>query len=264
MNTSRTPGFLPFLLACFLVILALGGGPRAASAADDQPPAPAPSVESDAGGRDSLQQGGPIRFEWDATYASWYSFQGFDYSNHRPVLQPELSAAVKGFSIGAWGNLDQSLGELNEVDATLRWDWEASHLSGGLGYVNLQYPNRTGWSPSQELLGEVSLNAPLQPSASFHWDVDQGRGVYATLGIGGEIPLAPASAVLAAKLYAQDRYYGVTGISALETRAGVRRVWGGMAWEPALSRLWSWKNGDFRGANAIASSWLFSVSLSPR
>lgn len=233
-------------------------------AADDPSPASAPSVEPGAGGPDSLRKEGPVRFEWDATYASWYSFQGFDYSNHRPVLQPELSATMSGFSVGVWGNLDQSQGELNEMDATFRWDGEAGRVSGGLGYVHLQYPNRTGWNPSQELLGEISLDALLQPSASVHWDVDQGRGAYATLGIGGEIPLASTSAVLAAKLYAQDRYYGVTGISALETRAGVRRVWGGMTWEPALSRLWSWENGDLRGPNAIASSWLFSVSVAPR
>lgn len=43
----------------------------------------------------------------EATYASWYSFQGFDYSNRRPVFQPGLTGTVKGVSIGVWGKLDQ-------------------------------------------------------------------------------------------------------------------------------------------------------------
>ncbi len=79
----------------------------------------------------------------------------------------------------------------------------------------------------------------------------------------GEIPGSTATILLEAKLYAQDHYYGMTGISAVETRAGIRRTWGGVAWEPSLARLWSWKNGDYRGENAVAPGWLLSVPLSP-
>ena len=61
----------------------------------------------------------------------------------------------------------------------------------------------------------------------------------------------------------QEHYYGMSGISALETRASIRRTWAGVDWEPAISRLWTWENGDFRGSNAVAPGWLVSLSFSP-
>jgi hypothetical protein len=162
-----------------------------------------------------------------------------------------------------WGNLDQSTEYMNEVDVTVRYGWEGKRLSGGLGYVNLQYPNRPGWSPSQELFAEGDLGGPVQTSATLHWDIDAGGGPYGALGVGKEITPSAITIGLGVKLYAQEHYYGLTGISALETRASIRRTWAGVDWEPAISRLWTWENGDFRGPNAIASGWLISLSFSP-
>jgi hypothetical protein len=251
------------LVVCLIVIVGLAWGRPCAFAAANAVPGSAPPAESAAAGPDSANEGGPFQLEWEATYASWYSFQGIDYSNRRPVFQPGLKGTMKSLSIGVWGNLDQSREELNEVDVTLEWGWEGHRASGGLGYVNLQYPHRADWQPSQEILGEVALDAPLKPSVSVHWDVDKGRGRYWAFGIEHEVPKPSAVILLAAKLYAQDHYYEMTGISAVETRVGVRRLWGGMVWEPSLARLWSWKNGDYQGTNAAPAGWLFSVSVSP-
>jgi hypothetical protein len=249
------------LVACSIAILVLAGG-RPGAAADPAPAGP-PALEPEAAAPDSMSAEGPVQLEWELTYASWYSFQGLDYSNRRPVLQPGLKGTLKGVSVGAWGNIDQSLGELNEADLTAQWAWERGRASGGLGYVNLQYPHRDDWEPSQEIFGEFAFDAPFQPSASVHWDVDKGRGRYWALGLGREIAGPVGTVQLVAKLYAQDRYYGVTGISALETRIGFQRVWGGVAWEPSLARVWSWTNGGFRGPDAVAAGWLISLSLSP-
>jgi hypothetical protein len=251
------------LVAYSIIVLGLAWTRPGACAAADAVPESAPPAEPAAAGPDSLSEGDPFQLEWEATYASWYSFQGIDYSNRRPVFQPGLKGTLKRLSVGVWGNLDQSREELNEVDLTLEWGWESHHASGGLGYVNLQYPHRADWEPSQEVLGEVAFDAPLKPSASVHWDVDKGRGRYWTFGIEHEVPEPGAAILLAAKLYAQDHYYGMTGISAVETSVGIRRLWGGMVWEPSLARLWSWGNGDYQGANAAPAGWLLSVSVSP-
>jgi hypothetical protein len=244
MDWSRVPP----QAACLLAALALALGPHPAGAEPD----PADSSAEPA-----------FHFECSGTYASWYSFQGFDYSNRKPVFQPEVKGTLKAFSAGVWGNLDQSSELMNEVDVTLRYDWEGKRASGGLGYVNLQYPNRPDWTPSQEIFAEGNLEGPVQTSASVHWDVESGDGPYGALGVGREITKSTITLGLGVKLYAQEHYYGLSGISALETRASVRRTWAGVDWEPAISRLWTWENGDFRGPNAVAPGWLISLSFSP-
>ena len=43
---------------------------------------------------------------WDVTIASKYLFQGIDYSEAKPVIQPEAILTVKGFSAILWFNHD--------------------------------------------------------------------------------------------------------------------------------------------------------------
>lgn len=250
------------LAACFMFLGCLACGHSVGASVTEVPTSepPAPSTAAEA---DSTSEDGALQFGWAATYASWYSFQGLDYSNRRSVSQPEVSATLRGVSISAWGNFDHSRGELNEIDLTLQWDWEGERFSGGLGYANLQYPHRTDWEPSQEVIGEFAFAGPLEISASVHWDVDEGRGRYWEFGLGKEVEAPGATIVAGATLYFQDRYYELTGIPAIETRVGVRRVWGGVAWEPSLARLWTWENGDFEGSEAVEPGWLFRLSLSP-
>jgi len=235
-------------LACLLAVLAFAAGPLRARAAADPPDSAAEPA---------------FQFECSGTYASWYSFQGFDYSNRKPVFQPEVKGTLKALSVGVWGNLDQASGAMNEVDVTLRYGWEGKRASGGIGYVNLQYPSRLGWAPSQEIFAEGDLEGPIQTSATVHWDVDSGDGPYGALGVGREISKSAITIGFGVKVYAQEHYYGMSGISALETRASIRRTWAGMEWEPGISRLWTWENGDFRGPNAVAPGWLVSLSFSP-
>ena len=248
--------------ACFLLLGFLAGvhsvGASGSEVSTGESPAP-----STGAGADSTSEDGALRFAWVATYASWYSFQGLDYSNRRSVSQPEVSATIRWLSISAWGNFDHSRGELNEIDLTLQWGWEGERFSGGLGYANLQYPHRADWEPSQELIGEFAFAGPMEVSATVHWDVDEGRGRYWELGLGKEVEASGAAILFGGAVYYQDRYYELTGIPAVEARVGVRRVWGGVAWEPSLARLWTWENGDFEGPGAVEPGWLFRLSLSP-
>ena len=234
------------VLAAFpAVLLAAGAAPGAAqeTIAAQETPAAAPL------------------FGWSATYASRYSFQGFDYSNGRPVVQPEVSAEMRGVALLVWGNLDQDRGEVNEIDVTVRVSGTRGRLAASAGYVALRYPNRIDWEPSQELALDLQLDAPGQPAISAHWDFDEGSGVYGSLGVGHELD---ASVALSARLYAQQGYYGASGISAAELRAGTSWTWAGLTWEPSIARLWSWPNGDLTGEEAASPGWLLGITLSPR
>ncbi|MEK7347609.1 MAG: hypothetical protein AABZ94_01925 [Candidatus Eisenbacteria bacterium] len=254
----------PHAIARFLVTVTILCGTAAAEAApyrleDGTGSAYPADTPRDA---DSPQPG--PRIEWSATYASRYSFQGLDYSEGRPVLQPQVTCGLNRFSLSVWGNLDQTRGELNEVDGTVQRDWGRGPLSGALGYVYLDYPNRPDWKSSQEVFADLSLDAPLQPSVSVHWDVDQGRGRYWAFGLGHELSGSKASLGLTSKLYVHEHYYQMTGISGLETGVGVTAAWGRFALQPSLTRLWSWENRDFRDAEATKPGWVLSLTVSPR
>lgn len=239
------------LLQCLAAAITCGGVAAHAAAAED-PALPIPS--------DSVATQN-VHVEWGATYASWYSFQGLDYSEGSPVFQPSVSANLRGFSFGLWSNVDQSRSELNEVDATFQAEREVGPVTGGLGYAYLRYPNRD-WEPTHELIGDLGLDGPLQSSLSVHWDVGAGRGRYWTLGLSREATLHAATASLGAKLYAHEHYYELSGFPALETILSVSTPWSGVVWQPSLSYLWGWENGDYRGDQAIASRWMVSLTCS--
>jgi hypothetical protein len=211
---------------------------------------------------DSLAAHG-LAVEWTATFASWYSFQGQDYSEGRPVLQPELSAGLRGFSLGLWGNLDAYHREFNEVDVTLQAERELGPVTCSFGYAYLQYPHRD-WDATHELIGEFGTAGPVPASLSIHWDVAAGRGRYWEVALSREAVFHKLSSSLGAKLYFRDHYYDQTGFSALETSIGVKSPWAAFPVQPSLSRLWAWENGDFRGDQAIGSRWLMSLTWSPQ
>lgn len=198
---------------------------------------------------------------WSATYASRYRFQGLDYSQGRPVLQPQVSGRLRGITLALWGNLDQDRRELNEADASLQGDRDFGSLSGALGYTYLRYPHRD-WEPTHEVFADLALAGPLQPALSVHWDVAAGRGRYWTLGFSHDIPRRGATVGLAAKLYAHEHYYGMTGIPALETSVSVMASWAGILFQPSLARLSTWENGHFRDDQTVSAGWVLSFTCS--
>ncbi|NOT35103.1 MAG: hypothetical protein HOP12_13225 [Candidatus Eisenbacteria bacterium] len=200
--------------------------------------------------------------EWSTTYASRYAFQGFDYSEGRPVLQPSTSVSLRGFTAGLWGNVNQTRQELDELDVTLERDFERGRLSGSLGYAYLDYPHREDWAPTHEAILDLAFAAPLAASLSMHWDAAAGAGRYWTFGLAREFESARGTFALTAKLFAQEHYYGMTGFPACETGAAFAGAWGAIAIEPAVARTWAWANGDFRDALAIEPHWMGSISVS--
>jgi len=241
-RTARVQGLIVIVVAC-----GLGSSDLAARAADTT-------------AADSVAEA-PI--SWGATYASRYSFQGLDYSEGRPVLQPQGSATLRGFTLTAWGNMDQARHELNEIDLSLEREWALAPLSGALGYTHLRYPHRD-WAPTHEVVADFALAALLEPTLSVHWDVAAGAGQYWTLGLSHTLPWHGASMELGSHLYFQDHYYGLTGIPAVETNASATLNWGGVALQPSIARLWTWANGDFRGDQAVRAGWVVGLQCSSR
>ena len=226
-------------------------------------PAAATELVAPAAPADSLAAG-PVSFEWSATYASRYSFQGIDYSEGRPVLQPEATANVHGLALGVWINSDQTRRELNEIDASLQRSGTRGPLAYTVGYTHLSYPNRD-WSPTHELVTDLELDRWPHPSLSVHWDVGEGQGGYWAIGGAHEFTLHPGRTLgLGARVFAQQHYYGMTGIPAIETSVIAGLPWAGMSIQPALARQWAWENGQFRGDLATRPGWVFSITLSPR
>src|SRR5258706_11264946 len=96
-----------------------------------------------------------ITASFDATAASRYLFQGIDYSDGRSVLQPNLVANLGPFSAVCWANYQVDLGDVNEVDLSLKATRSVGPLSVSPGYTVLRYPNRVGWDPSQEVFADL-------------------------------------------------------------------------------------------------------------
>ena len=234
---------IPVLL---LLPLLLSGGAPARAATDA--PAEGPPAETAA------------PFDWSVTSASRYCFEGFDYSAGRAVVQPQGSLTWKRCEFGFWGNGDPARGELNEVDLSAQTDWEHGAWSADLGYQHLHYPHRD-WSATSEVFADLALAGPLNPSLSIHRDVDAGNGAYTTLGLAHDLPGHGTTLGLAAKLYVHDHYYGLSGIPALETNVALAQPVGGITVRPMLQRFWTWENRDFRGAEALAPTWVLSVAI---
>lgn len=203
-----------------------------------------------------------LEFGWSAKYASRYTFQGFDYSEGRPVFQPSVSASLHGFTGGLWGNLNQPRGEVDEYDATLQREFQSGPVSGSRGYAYLRYPHRE-WAPTHETTFELSIETPLAPSLSPHWGLDAGAGRYWTFALGHQFERSTGHFGLCARLHAQEHYYGMTGIPALETGVSYARTWSGVVFEPSLARQWTWANGGFRDELGIEPGWVASLSISP-
>jgi hypothetical protein len=194
----------------------------------------------------------------DMTAASRYLFQGFDYSEGRPVIQPNVALQIGSVTANVWGNYHVDRRELDEIDLSIRADHSLGKLSIATGYVSLQYPNRMDWEPSQEIFLDLGLEAALSPTLSVHHDFDAGNGTYSVLGLTHSIG---SSLSLATNAFYLARYYGQTGFSALEVKSSWERSVGAYTFTPSISHFVTWTNGDFKDDEAVPSNWVFALSV---
>jgi hypothetical protein len=195
------------------------------------------------------------------SFASRYLFQGIDYSNSNPVLDPEADLSAGPISARLWINHDLDLGVSDEFDFSLLHEWKAKKFSFATGYTHLWYPHREGWDPSQELYLEASREGALNPSVSVHYDFDAGMGTYSTFGLSHGFERPAGTLTFGANLFYQGHYYGLSGIPATEWNARFEKSFHGATLTPSLSRFVTWSNGDFRDENAVQSAWVFSFQL---
>lgn len=247
----------PVLLLVF--VSAIAASPfaacmAAAAPSDEAVTAPAASPAA----RKSLLRS--ITASFDATAASRYLFQGIDYSDGRSVLQPNMVANLGPFSAVCWANYQVDLGDVNEVDLSLKATRSVGPLSVSPGYTVLRYPNRVGWSPSQEVFADLSVAAPLSPSLSIHEDFEAGDGVYATLAL--SYPLGSALSV-GTNVFYQRHYYGMTGVPSVELKASGAFRYSGMTLTPSLSRFATRNNGDFTDGARVPQGWLIAINIVP-
>jgi len=246
----RIPTLAALVLGATLSTLSLVGRATAQPASTDLPPTavPVPAAEATPS----------LSFSSDVTAASRYIFQGFDYSEGRAVLQPNASLVFRSVTANVWGNYHVDHGEFDEFDLSLKMGRSFGSMSVAAGYMNLQYPNRVGWDPSQELFVELGMNAPLSPKLSIHYDFDAGTGTYSTLGLSKDVG---HSFSLATNLFYQGGYYDMTGVPAAELKASWAHTTGAYTFAPAISYFATWSNGDFRDAGAVPSNWLFALDV---
>lgn len=220
-----------------------------------------PALESAVNQVPVTEPGMPLDISWSVDIASRYSWQGFNYSDGQPVVQPGLSFGVGGFTGSIWFNHDIERGRPDEFDGSLSYGWETGPLSLAAGYTCYRYPHREGWSPTQEIGADVSADLAFSPSAALRYDVDAGRGFYGSAGVSRDLAAAPLSLTLGTTVFYHHGYYGQTGIPSVEFDLGTGFGLGGVTVSPSLSRFETWENGDFTGDGAIEPSWVWSLSV---
>jgi len=214
---------------------------------------------------DNPQTANSVSYGWDATLASKYIWQGFDYSDGGSVLQPEAYLAVNNFSATVWINHDIDTNKTDELDLYLQYDWSLENYALSAGYAYYDYPqnepHRDDWDASQELYLDISVDNKFNPSLSIHYDFDAGEGAYYALGVSHDYEVATKNLSLAANLFYHNNYFDTSGIPSFEINASTNFDAGSFTISPSISYFHTWENGDFRGANAVPDVWLFSVNI---
>jgi len=243
--------FMPMKMAIADQLLGLG----IQIAAADSPP----------GGKEyeGLEQESASIFSagWDVTIASKYLFQGIDYSDGKPVIQPEAILTVKGFSAILWFNHDLHSSKSNEFDLYLQYDIERENLTLTSGYAHYNYPHRGGWEPSQEVFMNISYSAPLNPSLSIHYDFDAGKGSYYTFNINRDTASMIGELSLGMNLFYQSNYYESTGFPSVEFNISTEYPVRSFTISPSVSYFITWDNADFSGDSSVPDTWLFSLNI---
>lgn len=199
---------------------------------------------------------------WGFTVASKYLFQGVDYSEGEPVLQPEFGLSAGGFAATLWVNHDLQLGDSNEFDFILSYAWSpAPNTSLSAGWAHYDYPHRPGWARSQEVFCEVALENAASPSLAVAYDYDAGGGVYTTLAASRALPFPTVPLALGGSLYYQRNYYEFTGFPAAQFDLSTELRYGRVLLGTVVSRTLTWRNGDFRGEAAVPGTWVLSLNV---
>lgn len=123
-----------------------------------------------------------------------YIFRGYEMSKNSVVIQPSLSATLKGFTVTFWGNIDtdqhrtQSVnpgtGEFkkgyNETDTTLSYTHNIGPLGITGGYIYYGTKNIT---ETEEFFINLALEVFSKPTLTLYQDISEYTGTYINLGL---------------------------------------------------------------------------------
>jgi hypothetical protein len=195
----------------------------------------------------------------DTTLVSRYIWHGLDYSDQKPVMQPEIIFLLMKMSAIVWLNYDfQSYKAVNEYDLTLQYADKLGPAGISLGYSYFTYPNR-GWSDSEEVWLQGSYESVLNPTLGIHDDFRSENGWYYNLGISHDFDLPIGNLTPAALLYYHAHCYGGTGFPASEFNLTDAVSIGQVTSKVKISYYRALKNGDFRD---LDDQLVYSLNLS--
>ncbi|MFU8858424.1 MAG: transporter [Deferrisomatales bacterium] len=148
-----------------------------------------------------------------ADYASRYIWRGYDLvEDNRPAFQPSATVSLTPadaltLSFNVWASYGvsepDSANEWDEVDYTLALDYALSdRVSLSLGHIYYHFPTargpkRSDVNDTKEIFLGVSVGLPanLSTDLTVYYDYDNGKGIYANLGLGYSRALSEAVTV---------------------------------------------------------------------
>ena len=132
---------------------------------------------------------------FSAALASRYVWRGQTLSEGL-VIQPSVGFALGGFSANLWSNVDLDNDEedddgivLNETDLTLSYSLPIGPVNATAGFIHYDFDG----ADTQELYLTCALATLLNPTLSLYYDIDEGDGGFAVLGVSHAFPVGPVS-----------------------------------------------------------------------
>ncbi|MBA4391488.1 MAG: hypothetical protein C0399_11205 [Syntrophus sp. (in: bacteria)] len=128
-----------------------------------------------------------------------YIFRGYEIGKSGLVIQPSLTASLKGFSATYWGNIDTNQRNtttaafanegrkgFNETDLTLSYTHPFGKLSltGGYTFYSLKYAEDT-----EEFFATIAYDMLTKPTLSIYQDVNAYPGTYMNLSFAHSFPV---------------------------------------------------------------------------
>lgn len=137
--------------------------------------------------------------EFGLDFNSRYIWRGFDLNpDNKPVLQPSVTVGLgdTGLAVNFWGSYSFENKELHEADITLSYDMtHLENVSLSVGFIHYGWYFSEGFKfkdhTTQEIYVTVGLSkVPFSPSFSLYYDINNGDGLYASMGIGHGLKLS--------------------------------------------------------------------------
>ena len=130
--------------------------------------------------------------ELELSLYSRYIWRGFDLNpQNRRVLQPSLTIPIggNGLAVNLWGSFSFADRDLDELDLTLSWRFQVGnryHVTVGAVQYGWYLSRDFSWRnhTSREVFITLEKESRgIRPVFSVYWDVANGSGVYAQMGI---------------------------------------------------------------------------------